>query len=237
MTERDDDPSLIPPPPVAAGIPARSGADAEPDPALITLPPGLVDSATFKTAGPRPPRTAQRPAPTEPTEPTRASSADIVFFPAPPGADVPATATGPTQQTAPDPVGDDPVGDDPVQDTVMRPTGTRPTATHQWRLDLPDGSVELVRTTFVGRDPVTTPDRPTAALLALRDPAKSVSKTHALFEIDADQIWVHDLASTNGVWIAGDDDHERRISPGHRVRLAAGARVDLGDFPVHVRRG
>lgn len=226
MNDREGNPFLIPPPPrrepvtaldrepdAAGAADPPPGQAARPDQALITLPPGLVDSATFRSPNPRAQRITDRPAPPL----TRTPSEEIVFFPAAPG--VPPATT-------------------PADDTVRRPAApTGSTASTGWTLSLPDGTVPLTGTTFLGRDPAPTSEHPHAGLLRLNDPAKSVSKTHAVFDVDGDGLWVRDLDSTNGVWVAGADGQETRVAAGERVRLTPGARVELGEFPIDIIRG
>ena len=74
---------------------------------------------------------------------------------------------------------------------------------------------------------------PEATLLQVDDLTKSVSKTHALLEIDGGVLWVHDVHSTNGVYVVvGDDVVE--VVPGTRVAVPAGADLELGEFVTRV---
>jgi len=102
-------------------------------------------------------------------------------------------------------------------------------------MQLPGGgaTVAVDSLVLVGRNPVASVDRPTATLLSVADPTRSVSKTHALLEIDAGELWVHDLDSTNGVYVVvGDTVVE--VVPGTRVRVPAGADLELGEFVMRV---
>ncbi|WP_229671342.1 FHA domain-containing protein [Salinibacterium xinjiangense] len=69
------------------------------------------------------------------------------------------------------------------------------------------------------------------------DPAKSVSKTHAMLEVDADGLWVLDLDSTNGVWVVPAGEGAIEVEPGQRVAVPAGADLELGDLVIQVERG
>ncbi|MEO7123924.1 MAG: FHA domain-containing protein, partial [Lacisediminihabitans sp.] len=103
------------------------------------------------------------------------ASEDIVFFPSGVGAPAPAAAVAPAA----------------LLDAVQ-----------QWRLVLPGGigAKAVEASLFIGRNPARAAERPEAELLPLVDPAKSLSKTHALLEVDDGVLWVHDLDSTNGVF-------------------------------------
>ncbi|WP_394769358.1 FHA domain-containing protein [Lacisediminihabitans sp.] len=208
MTTGETNPFLIVPPPglvpaPASEKPAPAVSPAEPD-EFISLPPGIVDSATFRIDAQRPSRAVERP------------TDDIVFFPAAPGFPVatPAPASDPVDEVLPD----------------------APSA--GWTLQLPGGTtVAIDSAVFIGRDPSRTPDRPTAELLAVVDPARTVSKTHALLEIDEHGLWAHDLRSTNGVFITEPGGAEVDVPPGSRTRVPAGADLELGDYVIRVQRG
>jgi predicted component of type VI protein secretion system len=105
-----------------------------------------------------------------------------------------------------------------------------------WRLDLPFGqaSVVLGGVTAIGRNPSTVEGHPDATLVSVADPAKSVSKTHALVEPDSATVWVTDLASTNGVGAVASDDEISVLEPGVRTRVASGTRLMLGEFAITV---
>lgn len=113
----------------------------------------------------------------------------------------------------------------PIEMTV---TSARPAVT--WSLSLPDGTTHTVtRQLLIGRNPAARAEWPGAELLTVNDPTSSVSKTHAAFEIDDSGLWVRDLDSTNGVWVVSGGDVTEVVSP-RRVRVPAGASVELGDF-------
>lgn len=107
-----------------------------------------------------------------------------------------------------------------------------------WRLELADGQrLTVERSIVVGRDPAPVPARPHAVLVAVDDPARSVSKTHAIIDLEGAELSVTDLHSTNGVHVTDPQDGgERDLVSGGRAVLQAGARIELGSFVVGVIR-
>jgi hypothetical protein len=105
------------------------------------------------------------------------------------------------------------------------------------RLVLPDARhVEVLTALLVGRDPSANANWPGAALLTIDDDAHSVSKTHAVFEVDAEGLWVTDLNSTNGVVITQPDGTELDLDPNVRGSIHPGADVELGDYIIQVEK-
>ncbi len=83
---------------------------------------------------------------------------------------------------------------------------------------LPGGErVPLERTLVIGRAP--------ASELRVDDP--SVSRTHAVIDVDGHRAELEDAGSSYGTFVDG-----RRLSG--RVALAAGMRIDLGDYRIEV---
>ena len=68
------------------------------------------------------------------------------------------------------------------------------------------------------------------------DPARSLSKTHALLELDAGSLWVHDLNSTNGVVVAAPGSDPIIVQSGVRAVLTPDAEVRLGSYVMRVQR-
>ncbi|MFT4028847.1 MAG: FHA domain-containing protein [Protaetiibacter sp.] len=211
------------------------------DDGFIGMPPGIFDSGTFKLP-PKPER-------------ARVERDEIVFVSAVPG--MPLPEPGPAQE--PEPVTDEaapeaaaPEAPSPaasLEDAQSAPVSyeTRravpdpadspdsPTATG-WVLTLADGSEAPVGSTLlIGRNPAPFDAWPGAALLSIEDPTHSVSKTHAAFELDDSGLWVHDLNSTNGVWVVRGED-VTEVAPGRRVAVKPGSSVELGDYVLTVRR-
>jgi hypothetical protein len=115
-----------------------------------------------------------------------------------------------------------------------------PTARPQpgaWRLRAPGGlDVLLLRPVLLGRDPAADPGRPEAAVIPLADPARSVSKTHALVEVVDGRVIVTDLHSTNGTRVLTSDGETRELDPGRGAEAPNGATLLLGEFAVRLDR-
>lgn len=173
---------------------------------FITLPPGMAPPNLDTNSG------TQR-VPVRPRE-------EIVFLPAPPGVSPPA-----------------PAAEAPPQAFVTAPTAVDEETrfaprTGRWSIVLESGvSVTLEATTVLGRNPAFNERWPDAQLLQVDDAQKTVSKTHAALELADGELWIHDLASTNGVWV---DD--QRVEPGERMRVHPGQGVSLGRFNLRVER-
>ncbi|NCT89738.1 FHA domain-containing protein [Cellulomonas sp. APG4] len=87
----------------------------------------------------------------------------------------------------------------------------------------------------VGRRPVPIEGEPCDHAIAIDDPGRSLSRTHARFGVGPEGFWVEDLASANGTRVeaAGavvDAD------PGQRLTVPDGATVHLGDRTFTVTR-
>lgn len=207
----DGNPFLISGPP--GGIPKKQ----EPEPAVQQVEPGdLIELPPGIEAPPIDSGTLRRDAPRAPREVAPSSDDDIVFFPVVPG--VPVVAEGADEST------------------TMMPART---ATKVWRLVLPGGDqvVPVTGAMYIGRDPRDTSGRPDASLLPAGDPARSLSKTHALLEVDGNRLWVHDLNSTNGVFVAAPGIDAVEVTPGTRAAVPNGADLELGDYIIQVRLG
>lgn len=209
------------------------------DDGFIGMPPGIFDSGTFKL----PPK-VERP---------RAERDEIVFVSTVPGMPVPPVAdpepeVAPESEVAPEPEAA-PAADawavpashetqraipDPAE--TPQPEPAPAPAPAGWRLVLADGTeVALAGTTLVGRNPAPFDAWPGAALLPVDDTTKSVSKTHAAFELDDSGLWVHDLNSTNGVWVVHGEG-VTEVAPGRRVNVHPGSSIELGDYVLTVTR-
>ena len=229
MPGDEENPLLITPPPgllraVSPGPAPTVTAPDEPE-ELITLPPGIADSATHRVATPR-------------ISASRAAAADdeIVFFPVIPGGPVLVPVLVPV--TAPVAIRAEealPAVDELADETRL--SAPRHSSPPVWRLVLPTGqSVPIATVVIIGRDPIANAAWPGAMLVPALDPAKSLSKTHALLEIDADFLWVHDLASTNGVFVTAHGVDVVKVEPGTRVIVPDGAELEFGEFIVTVLR-
>ncbi len=186
------------------------------DDGFITPPPGLVNPDSGTHRRPRPERTERIP------------NDEIVFVPAAPGVPVvlPQDVPAPVEPDAFTP---------PAASTEQQPTAPIPSA---WRLVIPGIDqpvlVDATAPLFLGRAPVAPPTDPGARVLAVPDPEKSISKTHAMLELDLGELRVHDLNSTNGVWVTPAGGEAIEVEPGEPVAIPAGAELELGDVVIRV---
>ncbi len=208
---------------------------------FIGLPPGMLDSGTFRA-----PVRTDRP---------RSEKPPVVFVPTVPGMPIPPVETEPAE-----PISREPERVDATQteiatgevsavevtrrelgdeffvprsiDTAI--TGAESAVAATWVLTHAGGATTVLHgDTLLGRDPAPVEPWTTAALLPLDDTTRSVSKTHAALERDGSGLWVHDLHSTNGVWVVvGEDATE--VSPGRRVAVPSGSTIELGQYEVRV---
>ena len=178
-------------------------------PDFIVPPPGLIPSA---------------PPSDEPDRTVRdAPPRTLPAFPPPPGI-APTPGLPAAAPTAPAP-----------EERIEAPTATpQPGA---WRLRVPGGlEVLLLRPVVLGRDPAADPGRPQAAAIALDDPARSVSKTHALIEVVDGRVVVTDLHSTNGTRVLTPEGEARELEPGRGADAPNGSTLLLGEFAVRLDR-
>jgi hypothetical protein len=106
-----------------------------------------------------------------------------------------------------------------------------------WILALADGQrLQVDGSIVLGRDPAPVSVRPHAALVPLVDPARSVSKTHAIIDVEGAELSITDLHSTNGVLVVDPHGDEFDLAPGERAVLQPGSRIELGTFVVRVQR-
>lgn len=190
---------------------------AEPD--FIVPPPGLIPGAPSET----PDRTVR-------DAPPRV----LPTFPPPGVVPVPAPGVAPAPPGAP--AAEPPSAAPPTGETrIEAPTPTpQPGA---WRLRANDGlEVLLLRPIVLGRDPVADATAPEAAPIRLVDPARSVSKTHALVEVVDGRVRVTDLHSTNGTRVLTPDGRARELEPGVAGEVAGGSTLLLGEFAVRLDR-
>ena len=259
MSQADNDSFIAMPPPgaPAAAESAPTPAASPPEEDFISLPPGIaLDSGTFKIPARTPP--AREPAPDIVFVPT-VLGAPVAMPIVAPARPEPATRTEPPAPVAePTPVAEpveapapvaepSPVAEPtPVAEPVEAPapptaptTVAAPAPRLAWRLVLPGGGdpIYLDGTVLVGRNPAASVDWPTATLLGVADSTRSVSKTHALLEVDGDDLFVHDLGSTNGVYVVASEDEVVEVVPGTRAPLADGVDLELGDYVLRVERG
>jgi len=103
-------------------------------------------------------------------------------------------------------------------------------------LRLGDGEVVAIASTLlVGRNPSPRADAPDAALLAVDDPERTVSKTHARLAVEGGVVIVTDLSSTNGTTVQAGGD-SIALAAGEQHRVEGSATVLFGSFPAQLER-
>lgn len=90
-------------------------------------------------------------------------------------------------------------------------------------------TARVTGTGLIGRRPITQPGEVVDQLIAVHDPARSVSKTHLEFGITGDELWICDRYSGNGTVAHPLGGPARLCEPGRRYRVTRGTRVDIGD--------
>ncbi|MBD5785579.1 RDD family protein [Cellulosimicrobium terreum] len=114
--------------------------------------------------------------------------------------------------------------------SALQPAPVSPVA-----LELESGELRAVDgPTLIGRNP-QAPDAGSWNLVAVDDPTRSVSKTHAELGVDGGGLWVTDRGSTNGTVVSAPGTPPRVVAPGTRVRVPVGGTVHVGDRRVVVR--
>ncbi|GAB3613648.1 FHA domain-containing protein [Humibacter ginsengisoli] len=113
--------------------------------------------------------------------------------------------------------------------------GAQADASPSWLVVLPTGArVPVNGTLLVGRNPVRFEPWTAAELLPVDDPARSVSKTHAVLEESAEGIRITDLHSTNGVSVLDAAGAATTLASGVATPLSAGTTVLFGSYRVQV---
>ncbi|MGX5696207.1 FHA domain-containing protein [Agromyces soli] len=186
---------------------------------FIVPPPGIVPDP------PKPPaETVRASRPVERTLPTFAPAP--TGAPPPPAFGVPSTPPRPARQAAT-------TGDADASGAPLEATGERV----RWRLAAPAGAdVAVLGPSVVGRAPRAA-DAPGAAYaVAIDDPARTVSKTHALIVPDGAALVVTDLRSTNGVRVERPGGAIERLAAGGTARVGDGEVLVLGELRLLVAR-
>lgn len=240
MSSSDDSQFIIPPPGMEpTPAPQASIQDEASSPSdLIDLPPGIIDSRTFRTSTPRVPKPSKlddAPAffPVEASAPRLVESETPTAEASPSSAPVSQRHAAPI--TEPSAIVESALCEDMDEATRIAPR--RPNNA-LWRLSLPNGQeLFLERTALVGRDPALGSRWPDAVLLTFDDSSRSISKTHAALEVTASgQLQVHDLNSTNGVFLQYPGAEEIVVAPGTPELVEPGSVLGFGEFAVTVHR-
>lgn len=191
---------------------------------FIVPPPGIVPSAPQPHAPDRTVRAVPR------TLPTFAPGGPVIGAP---GAPLPKP---PARVGAPAPTSSTSAASDASSEEPSQP-GPAPAGEHvapAWRLVAASGfEVVIDGTAVLGRDPQPTAV-PGARAIAVDDPARTVSKTHAFAEPTAAGLRVTDLRSTNGVRVEPPGEPMRELVPGEPTVVAPGAALYLGEFGLRV---
>ena len=192
------------------------------DDGFIGLPRGMApinpDSGTVRRERPERPRTERE---------------EIVFFPAAPGVPPVVEPVEPVVEPVETPT-TEPYARAEL-DEATRASLPRRHAAAVWRIYVAGRAVPIDGWLYLGRNPEATAEHPDAPVLAVDDPRKSVSKTHALLEVDGETLWVHDLESTNGVWVIPSGGEPIEVVPGARTAIPAGAVLELGELALDIQ--
>ena len=95
--------------------------------------------------------------------------------------------------------------------------------------------VTLHGTGLIGRNPTPQEGERFDALVRILDPARSVSKTHLEFVVDAGRLWIRDRFSGNGTILRHPNGTGSRCEGGRRYRVGEGDRVEIGEQYFDVR--
>ena len=95
---------------------------------------------------------------------------------------------------------------------------------------------ELGGSAVLGRDPVIPDARSHAKPLRFDDPARSLSKTHALIDVEGGRVLIQELNSTNGIVIISATGIRNEMPAGSSRQLLSGDRIELGEFMLWVVR-
>ncbi len=108
-----------------------------------------------------------------------------------------------------------------------------------WVLTLPEGrDVGIADAPIaIGRGPQSPASDPSATPVAVTDPNKSVSKTHALLAVRDGMLWVTDLHSTNGTTVTNNVGEATSCPPGVAMPVGDGWFVAFGEYTVRAHLG
>ena len=204
----------LPPPPPAQGfsVPPPQGPPAPPAPSAPNFPAHPIASPIGSPPPLAPLATQQR------------------GFAPPPPPPVP-SMPGPIDLAAPH-LNDETDVDEEFESTVVIVRGSASSVTDWKLIDIDGREFDLHSSNVLGRKPAVAQAPEGAQAVSLSDPARVLSRTHALLEVEADELWVTDLSSTNGTRALypseDDDDQGAECPPQQRVRLPTGKILSLG---------
>lgn len=232
---------VAPPPPAPAPAPAPDLPDpwAFPSAAAPTATPSSAGGLITGVPGMSAPTARAQPAPA-PAAPAQPTPGPAQPAPAPAQA---APASLPPTAASPDPAPSQPVAapEEPDWDSTRmsaRDLGAmEPAPVVTVVLELETGERRLVDgPALVGRNPQAA-EGGDWILVAVDDPTRSVSKTHAELGVDPGGLWVTDRGSTNGTVVSVPGTPPRVAEPGARVRVPVGATIHVGDRRLLVHPG
>jgi hypothetical protein len=103
-----------------------------------------------------------------------------------------------------------------------------------WVLTMANGTVLAIDHALVlGRNPQLPPGMPGAEAVVVVDPERSVSKTHAIVEARDGDLWVTDLASTNGTRMGFTPGEWIRCEPGVATKIERRCQLRFGKYRLH----
>lgn len=101
-----------------------------------------------------------------------------------------------------------------------------------------DTTVPIHGIGYIGRAPsLPSGERPDAALVAVPDGDRSVSRTHGRFGVVGGQAWFEDLGSGNGSMLRTGDGRSGPMTPHQRFGLVPGMVLQLGDCVIRIVAG
>lgn len=228
-----------------AGFPSTSSSPSlppVPPPPSTRIPPAAVPPVPVAStpAAPAPPLTAPPVVAPQPFPPA-APPVDAPSSAAPAAAPAAAASALGGVSAAPAPIS----GIPGVESSFAQAAGTvdgdlgstrivPPRNAGGWILELPDGRrLGLEGAVSLGRDPVSESG---GILVPIDDPARSMSKTHARFDLTETGVTVTDLHSTNGTRIDVPGLPAVSVASGVATTVPVGGTVVLGEYVVRVQR-
>jgi len=239
-----------PPPPEPFSWTAASQPQPEQEPAreVPTPPVHPLAAPQAQAAPPAPPMPPAPPTVSAPAPAPAPAPVPVILPPAPQeGVDVDpdSSGTGLQEQAAPPvaavhrstgitashrPTADAGAAaeEDELDRTVVVPRGPRV----GWVIEMPDGEMLAIEhDTILGRRPEAIDG---ARTVAIPDPTRTLSKTHARLRYDGENWTVEDLESTNGVFLVHADGREEELAP--RTPTEVDSRLMLGTLHIRLRR-
>jgi hypothetical protein len=207
-------PTTTPPPPLIEPV---VSADGDPWAPPVRSIPGLAAAAAAPAPTPPPPPAAPPVVASPPVAPSPQVAASVPVAPtsAPAPSPHPVIAPSPAESSVPA-AGSAPINDD-FDETVVSARRTRAI----WQL-IPAAGEPIPLTAervIIGRNPAVGVADDGAQIIAVADPSKTVSKTHARIELVGGEWRVTDLHSTNGVAVVTTD--------GEDIELASGGSAEI----------